>query len=100
MIGRLLLPTMARCQRITLVPDPRAVKVKSGNSLHDYLQTQLWFELGSTTVLATSPSDSVKTTNVQFADMLCGAVQSHFEDGVTDCIDVLRPVTSINTLFF
>lgn len=100
MIGRLLLPTMARCEHVTLVPDPRAVKVKSGNSLHDYLQTKLWFDVGSATVLATSPSDSVKTTNVQFADMLCGAVQSHFEDGVKDCIDALRPATSIKTLFF
>ncbi|MEX0900333.1 MAG: DUF3800 domain-containing protein [Gammaproteobacteria bacterium] len=100
MIGVLLLPVMAKARLVTLVPDPRTVKVKSGNSLHDYLQTKLWFEFDAETTLVTNPSDSIKTTNIQFADMLCGAIQGHFEDGVQECIRHLRPAANIQKLFF
>ena len=43
MIKMLLLDHMAKLDHVVLVPDPRTIKVQSGNSLHDYLQTELWF---------------------------------------------------------
>src|ERR1035441_5537034 len=53
MIRLALLDKMAKHDVVTLVPDPRSIKVQSGNSLHDYLQMQLWFEKKATTKLIT-----------------------------------------------
>ncbi len=51
MIGLSLLDEMSNHDKITFLPDPRSIKIESGNSLHDYLQTKLWFERRSTTIL-------------------------------------------------
>jgi len=100
MIGCSLLNEMEKHKNITFIPDPRSIKVESGNSLHDYLQTQLWFELGVKTVLKTIPCDSATSTNVQFSDMLSGIVQGHFEDGNSQPWHELRTSISYKTLFF
>lgn len=100
MIGLSLLNEMSKHQAITFVPDPRSIKVESGNSLHDYLQTQLWFDKQAVTRLTTQPSDSASSRNVQFADMLSGVVQGHFEDGNSQPWTELRNHISYKTLFF
>ena len=100
MIGLSLLNEMARHATVLFVPDPRSVKVESGNSLHDYLQTQLWFEIQATTILTTQPCDSSANLNIQFADMLSGVVQGHFEDGNSQPWAELRNNISYKTLFF
>lgn len=100
MIGLSLLNEMSKHPCITFVPDPRSIKVKSGNSLHDYLQTQLWFEMRSTTILTTEPCDSSANRNIQFSDMLSGIVQGHFEDGNADPWNKLSSNISYKTLFF
>lgn len=100
MIGLSLLNEMSRHDNILFVPDPRSIKVESGNSLHDYLQTQLWFENQASTNLTTQPSDSAASRNVQFSDMLSGIVQGHFEDGNSQPWNSLRMSISYKTLFF
>ena len=79
MIRLALLDEMAKHPVVALVPDPRSIKVQSGNSLHDYLQTELWFSKNASTVLHTMPCDSKNSHGVQFTDMLAGVVQSYFE---------------------
>jgi len=100
MIGLSLLREMSQHDTVTFVPDPRSIKVESGNSLHDYLQTQLWFEKDTATTLITEPYDSASNRNVQFADMLSGIVQGHFEDGNSQPWAKLRNNISYKTLFF
>ena len=100
MIGLSLLNEMKNYEAITFVPDPRSIKVQSGNSLHDYLQTKLWFDKNASTVLSTKPSDSSTSLNVQFADMLSGVVQGYFEDGKFDPWEEIRNNISYKTLFF
>lgn len=100
MIGLSLLNEMGKHKAVTLVPDPRSIKVESGNSLHDYLQTQLWFEQQSSTTLITQPCDSAESRNVQFSDMISGVVQGHFEDGNSSPWSELRNSISYKTLFF
>ncbi len=100
MIGLSLLNEMSNHEIVMLIPDSRAIKVKSGNSLHDYLQTQLWFEKCSKTILSTTPCDSSSSRNIQFSDMLSGIVQSHFEDRNSAPWDKLRSNISYQTLFF
>lgn len=100
MIGLSLLNEMKKHSEIVFIPDPRSIKVESGNSLHDYLQTKLWMELNSETFLETKPCDSATCRNVQFADMLSGVVQGYFEDKKFEPWAKLRTNISYQTLFF
>lgn len=100
MMNLLLTDEMARHPVVVLIPDQRSVKVASGNSMHDYLQTQLWFEKNAATQLTTTPLDSKKCAGLQFADMLAGIVQSHFEDQKSICANVLTGHMHMRKLFF
>ncbi len=100
MIGLTLLTEMSNNDKVVFIPDPRSVKVESGNSMHDYLQTQLWFHNNTSTILETLPQDSDKNKNVQFADMLSGVVQGHYEDGNTGPWHVLASTINSKKLYF
>jgi hypothetical protein len=100
MIGLSLLEEMSKHKVITFLPDPRSIKVESGNSLHDYLQTQLWFQMKSDTILTTIPCSSDASRNIQFSDMLSGIVQSHFEDGNSQPWSKIKSNISCKTIFF
>lgn len=100
MIKLMLVKEMAKHAEVLLVPDPRSIKLESGNSMHDYLQTNLWFTEAVPTMLTTKPQDSKKTLALQFADMLSGVVQSHFEDGKTDHLNGLGNSICLKRLFF
>ncbi|QJR09885.1 hypothetical protein DSM104443_00935 [Usitatibacter rugosus] len=100
MIKLALLDRMATNDVVTLVPDPRSIKVESGNSLHDYLQTELWFTKKANTKLNTQPCDSQNSKGVQFADFLAGVVQSRFEDNDASLVQLLGTRLHLNRLFW
>ena len=100
MIRLSLLDHLSLFDEVTMVPDPRSIKVESGNSLHDYLQTELWFTKGVQTKLLTRPLDSKNCRGIQFADMLSGLVQTRFQDGVFDDIRIVLPKLKLTRLFF
>lgn len=100
MIGLSLLNEMKCHENITFIPDPRSIKVKSGNSMHDYLQTKLWFDKSASTVLRTTPLESQACKAIQVADMLSGVVQNHFEDGNSTAWGILSPYIQCRKLFF
>lgn len=100
MTGLMLLKMMREYDDVCFIPDSRAIKVKSGNSLHDYLQTKLWFDEGVATKLETQPSDSSKSRPLHFTDYLCGTFQAFHEDGQRGARDLLYPLTQTRNLFF
>lgn len=100
MIKLSLAPVMAEVDDVLFVPDPRSIKVGSGNSLHDYLVSTLWFDLGTKTNLITRPKDSKADLSVQFADMLAGLIQSHFEDRKSGAWDILSANIRWKSLYF
>lgn len=100
MIKLLLAGEMKKHQEVRLIPDPRSIKVQSGNSLHDYLQAHLWFVESAPTILTTRPQDSKKTLCLQFADMLSGVVQAHYEDSRSDPMNGLSAHIHLKRLFF
>jgi hypothetical protein len=100
MIRLSLLDRMATHDTVTLIPDPRSIKVESGNSLPDYLQIELWFKKGVMTTLFNQPMESHNCVNLQFADMLAGLVQSRFEDNESRHFKMLLPHIKISTLYF
>lgn len=100
MIGLLLLDEMSKYDEVQFTPDPRSIKVESGNSLHDYLVTKLWFDYEVKTDMKTKPEDSASNKNVQFADMLSGVVQGYFEDNKIEPWDILSKHIHFKKLYF
>lgn len=100
MTGVLLVPVMKQYDDVCFVPDARTLKVKSGNSLHDYLQIKLWFDESAKTKLVTSPSDSTKSRPLHFTDYLCGAIQSHHEDSLSHPRNILNGIMHCKRLYF
>lgn len=100
MIGLSLVDIMAKYPEIHLFPDERSIKVASGNSLHDYLQVKLWFDKDAKTTLLTTPTDSSSNRNVQFADMLAGLVNQHFEDGKSAPFRQIERYLTCKRLYF
>lgn len=100
MIKLALLDFMSKFDVVTLIPDPRSIKVKSGNSLHDYLQTELWFTNKASTNLITTPLDSKNCRGLQFSDMLAGLVQSRYEDNNASIFQLISKQIQIVRLFF
>ncbi|HVJ36702.1 MAG TPA: DUF3800 domain-containing protein [Stenotrophomonas sp.] len=91
LVRLLLADEMARHARVDFIPDPRSVRWQSGSSMHDYLSTCLGFELGAKTLLRTHAIESRYCKNLQFTDMLSGAVHAHFEFGRSACFNLLSP---------
>lgn len=100
MIKLSLIEKMAECDVVTLIPDPRSIKVQSGNSLHDYLQTELWFTKKASTNLLTTPLDSKSCLGLQFSDMVAGVVQARFERNENTLFQQLAPHLKIKRLYF
>jgi Protein of unknown function (DUF3800) len=100
MIRLSLLNLMSLHPEVTMVPDPRSIKVESGRSLHDYLQIELWFQKMCKTILATNPAESHQCLGIQFADMLCGAVQAASEDSNYKFYRIIAPCLRHSRLFF
>jgi hypothetical protein len=91
---------MAKHDVVTLMPDQRSIKVESGNSLPDYLQTELWFTEKAITMLISKPQDSAHSRGVQFADILSGIVQSRYEKNDPHAFQILSPKINTIPLFF
>lgn len=99
MLRLLLLDEMVKHRHITLIPDPRSIKVESGNRLHHYLE-MLLYEAGADTVLETVNLDSRACLNLQFVDMLSGVVGTHYEFTRSAHWEVLQPHVEVMQLFF
>lgn len=87
-------------RELHFIPDKRSIKVKSGNSLADYLQTTFWFECKTNTTLNNDPQESHRNYNLQFVDWVAHLVWAHFEDGENDAFRVLCPHLKVRLLFF
>jgi hypothetical protein len=82
------------------IPDKRSIKVKSGNSLADYLQTTLWFECKAKTRIISNPQESHTNYNLQFVDWVSHCVWSHYEDGEKRVFPVICKRIKVRWLFF
>ena len=100
MIGLILLDRIKRQSRVSFIPDERSIKVASGNSLSEYLQVKLWFELNSKTVLENMPQESHKNLNLQFIDWIVHIIWQRYEDNNMTAFNVLKNRLSLRNLFF
>ncbi|MEO8018175.1 MAG: DUF3800 domain-containing protein [Pseudomonadota bacterium] len=100
MASLMLMPFMKTYDKVLFVPDNRSIRVETGNSLHDYMQTSLWFDHNVNTVLTADPRESTFEKPLHFTDYLCGSFQTHYEDNESDARNALNPCTTCNRLFF
>jgi hypothetical protein len=99
MIRLLLLDELAKHAHVTLIPDPRSIKVQHGRSLHHYLDALL-YEMQAPTTLETVERDSSDCRALQFTDMLAGVVGTHYEFGKSDPYRTLARYLPTKNLFF
>lgn len=85
---------------IQFIPDKRSIKVESGNSLSDYLQTVLWFECSAKTVVVNNPQESSLNYNLQFVDWVAHCLWSSFEDNETAISSKLLSSIKVRRLYF
>lgn len=99
MLRLLLLDEMTSHEHVTLIPDNRSIKVENGKSLHHYLEMML-YEAEAQTKLETLVTDSKNSLNLQFVDMLAGAIGTHYEFCKSIPFNILSSHIQIKTLFF
>ena len=95
-----ILDKVNHLSKFTLLRDNRSVKVSSGNSLAEYLQTTLWFEHGSETALIDKPSDSKQFLNLILTDWLNNIVWNYYEHKNESPFKILSPMLKNQTLYF
>ena len=100
MIQMALLKHVAQYDEVNLIRDNRTVKVASGNSLIDYLQTYMWFELKASTALFDVPLDSKSTRKLIFIDWMNNIIWGRYEDENNRAYNILKPHLRERKLFF
>ena len=85
---------------IYFCPDKRTVKIKSGNSLVDYMQIKLWFERNANTFIYNLPQESHKNNNIMFIDWLTHLIWIHYEYNESKYYNYLKKYLDIRNLFF
>lgn len=100
MIRLAVLPKVAGEPIVNLIRDNKTIKVKSGNSLIDYLQIEMWFEHKKQTTLVDIPSDSKGNKNLIFIDWINNLVWGKYELGNNAPYDIIKNVMTSQKLFF
>lgn len=85
---------------VDFVPDARTVKVASGNSLVDYLQTHLWYERNAQTKITSLPQQSDKNLNLQFIDYLTNFIWRKYEFNDSRPHNIVNRFINKRELFF
>jgi hypothetical protein len=100
MINLCILDLIGDEDAVYFTPDPRSIKVSSGDSMVDYLQTQLWFEKKVKTKLIETPFESHTNLNLQFVDVITHIIWTHHENGDSAAYDIIAPKVPCKNLYF
>lgn len=100
MIRLALLKQIETFEEVNLIRDNKVVKIKSCNTLINYLQTELYFTHASKTKLYDIPSDSKSVKNLIFIDWINNLIWNNYEDNNQAAYDILRTHIYGNRLYF
>ncbi len=87
-------------ESVKLIRDEKSVKIKSGNTLQNYLQTELWFNKNVKTKIEDLPTDSRKNINLIFIDWITHIIWSKYEFKKYKAYDIILPELKLKNLFF
>lgn len=91
---------MANFVSVELCRDEKGIKVKSGNALVDYIQTELWFTHKSQVIVTDNPVISHNNYNIQCVDWMAHAVWNHYERQNSLMYNILKPKLNDIKLYF
>lgn len=100
MLGLVIPDYVSQEGNFTLITDERSIKVKSQNSLKDYLEIKLWFEKDCPAQIKHFPTDSSTDYGLQFVDWIAHCVWTQHENGEDTFLRILRPVIKLRSLYF
>lgn len=100
MFRRAVIDRIDKSPRVKIIRDRRSIKVERGKSFIDYLQTVLWFECDSKTILQDIPQESNANKNLIFIDWVAHIVWSNYEDKASKHFKLILPKLSNQTLYF
>lgn len=100
MMGKSLTEHIQHNHTCKISRDNRTVKVSSGESCIDYLQTLIWFHNEKTTKLTDNPTHSHTDNGVIFIDWITNIVWSKYEDDYDGWCKLLGEEIKESTLFF
>lgn len=100
MISLVLLNKIKDEPKVTFIPDERSIKVRSGNSLVDYLQTELMFKLNSKTIIENKPQASNKVLNLQLVHFIANFIWKNYENTHSSEYNILKRQVQLKHLFF
>lgn len=100
MINLALIKKIKHFPNINFCPDPRTIKVQSGNSLVDYLTIKLWFEENCSTTIKNIPQESHCNKNIQFIDYIAYIIWSKYESNKREGFELLKNKIENKELFF
>lgn len=100
MIGQCIFDHIGSHQTCKLTRDNRTVKMLSGASCIDYLQTMLFLHLEKQTVLKDNPTNSHQEDGVIFIDWITSIVWSKYEDGFGEWCDSLSHLVIEKKIYF
>lgn len=87
-------------QSCKITRDNRSIKVASGNSCIDYLQTYIWMEKNKSTVLVDNPQHSHTDDGLIFIDWITNMVWSKYEDKCDHSYNQIQAHTKEIKLYF
>ena len=93
-------PVLRGIPSVTIVPDKRTIKVRSGNSCADYLKTKLWLDMNSATKVEYAPEESQNNHYLWFIDWVANFIWRKYEDGRGAAYDRLAGILDEEHLFF
>lgn len=76
--------------QLSICPDELNAGSGSQTLIENILRKELWFNLRASTVVKRVPRTEALDTGLMFCDFLAGAVQSHFEDGISEAYDKIK----------
>ena len=100
MLGLVIPGYVVSEEEFALIADERSIKVKSMNSLKDYLQIKLWFEMNCSTCVKYYPISSDQSFALQFVDWVAHCIWEQYEAGPDIFFAELKDVARIRPLFF
>lgn len=90
MASSLIAPSIRTLRQASICPDELNAGLGNDALMESVLRKDLWFHLRSQTEISRIQRSKPLEDGLAFCDYLAGAFQSHFEDGQSECYNLLK----------
>ena len=100
MIGDSIIPHIKDHHSAKLTRDNRTIKMASGLSCRDYIQTIIWFHRNKETHFNDNPTHSHLDDGLIYIDWITNIIWTKYEDGYLDWANIIAPYIEDRRLYF